>query len=164
MIVAVALMAAMLVGVVMLIAFGFRAGDKTEDAVLVNSDCRSHPRSVEVTLENPGPAAVLVGLKLRRRGIRLGLEGPAYARVRTKRTSRELLPSCMATIGVVEAGQTESFLVPADPGLGRRAELVAVIGQQRRLRTIHSSVRLPETHFHAPTVPRKRTPSPHSLR
>jgi hypothetical protein len=36
----------------------------------------------------------------------------------TKRTSRELLPSYMATIDVVEAGQTESFLVPADPGLG----------------------------------------------
>jgi hypothetical protein len=164
MIVAVAVIAAMLVGVVMLIACGFRAGDKTEDAVLVNLESRMHPRGVEVTVENPGPAAVLVGLTLRRPGIRLGLEGPAYARLRSKRTTRDLLPSHMATIGVVEAGQTERFVVPADFRLGRRSELVAAIGQQRRLRTIHRSVFLPQTGFHAPAIPQQRTPSPRPLR
>lgn len=140
MVIALGVSALLLAGVILLIPRGFRAGDQPEDAVLLGVESLSAPRGAAVTMRNPGQAPVLVGMSLRRAGLRLRFEGPAYVRIRDGRTSSELLAGKQTCIGVLDAGETATFAVPAEAGTRRRAELVAVIGQTRRLRTIHRLV------------------------
>jgi hypothetical protein len=81
-------------------------------------------------------------MSLRRAGARLRLAGPSYVRIRTGSTSSELLADKHAWVGVLDADETRTFVAPADAQVRQRAELVAVIGQRRRLRTIHRLVEL----------------------
>lgn len=79
-------------------------------------------------------ALLLVGLSLRRAGFRLRLEGPSYVKIRNGHTTSDLLAGNQRCMGAVDVGATQTFVVPARDAVGRRAELVAVIGQPRRLR------------------------------
>lgn len=142
MILAVVLVLLLLAGVFGLIRAGFRDGDVTGDTLVLDVEARSRPRGARATVSNPGREPVLVGLVLRRPGVRLRLDGGSYVKVRTAKISSELMPGRQATLGVVLPGEASSFVVPAPAGLGRKAELVAVVGQAGRLRTIHRMVRM----------------------
>jgi hypothetical protein len=143
MVIALSLSALLLAGVIVLVPLGFRSGDRPGDALLVDVEAVAAPRGASVTVANPGRVPVILGLSLRRAGSRMRLEGRHYVRVRNGRTTSDLLAGRQASIGVLEAGETETFVIPAEARVGRRAELVAVIGQERRLRTIHRLVVLP---------------------
>jgi hypothetical protein len=143
MIVAAFLTVAVLAGVLALVRAGFRDGDELGDALVLGAAPSARPRGTRTTVSNPGAEPVLVGFTLGRPGIRLRLEIGGYVRVRTARIAPEVMASRQAVVGVVRPGESCTFVVPAGPGLGRRAELVAVIGQAGRLRTIHRMVRLP---------------------
>ena len=132
-----------LVGVLLLVPLGFRSGDKPGDGLLLRIGPQAQPRGVEVTLRNTGPLPLLVGLTLRPPSLRLRLEGGSYVRLRTRRTAPDLLPSRLATIGAVEPDAQAAFGVPAEEVLGRHAELVVVMGQPGRLRSVHRAVELP---------------------
>jgi hypothetical protein len=142
----------LLAGVVALLPMGLRAGDRTDDAELTGIEPLADARGVKVTLSNPSQLPVLVGIKLRRCGIRLRVEGQSYVRVRTSRTSSDLLPRHMDVVGVVAAGETAAFAAPADPGLSGRAELITIVGQDRRLREIHRLITLPLPQVDAPAA------------
>jgi hypothetical protein len=129
-----------LCGVAALVPLGLRSGDQPGDAVLLNVEPRSTPRGASVTVTNPGHAPVILGMSLRRAGARLRFEGPSYVRIRTGSVRSELLADKHAWVGVLDADETRTFVVPADARVRERAELVAVIGQQRRLRAIHRLV------------------------
>ncbi len=79
-----------LVGTIMLIPLGLRAGDRSDDALLVNVELRITPRGAAVTVTNPGRDSVMLGLSLRRPGLRLRLEGRSYVRLRTGSMSSDL--------------------------------------------------------------------------
>jgi hypothetical protein len=143
-VIALAASALAIAGVMTLIRLGLRAGDRDGEATLLNVTPLTAPRGASVTMSNPGDAAVMVGLSLRPAGARLRLEGRAYVRIRNGSTASELLAGHQASIGVLDARETQTFAVPADPAIGRRAELVAVIGQAQRLRTLHRLVVLAE--------------------
>lgn len=130
----------LLAGVAALIPLGLRGGDRPDDALLLHVEARTAPRGASVTVTNPGRAPVILGMSLRRAGARLRLEGPSYVRIRTGSTKPELLADKHASVGVLGADETRTFVVPADAHVRQRAELVAVIGQPRRLRTIHRLV------------------------
>jgi hypothetical protein len=132
--------ALVLAGVMLLIPLGLRAGDQPGDAVLVDVEPLATPRGASVTLSNPSAVPVLLGMSLRRAGPRLRLEGLAYVRIRNGHTTSELLAGNQACVGILEAGGTATFAIPSAAGIRRRAELVAVIGQPGRLRTIHRLV------------------------
>lgn len=134
--------ALVLAGVILLIPLGLRAGDRRDDALLLDVEPLAEPRGASVTVSNPGEVPVLLGLSLRRAGLRLRLEGPSYVRVRNGRITPDLRVGTQSAIGIVDAGETATFAVPAEPGIRRRAELVVVIGQPRRLRTLHRLVAL----------------------
>ena len=142
MIVALAIAALLLAGVILLIPLGLRTGDRRDDALLLAVEPLAKARGASVTVNNPGDVPILLGLSLRRAGLRLRLEGPSFVRVRNGRVTSDLLAGTQASVGILGAGETATFAVPAEPGLRRRAELVAVIGQPRRLRTIHRLVML----------------------
>jgi hypothetical protein len=137
------LSALLLAGVILLVPLGFRTGDQPGDVRLEDVVPSTSPRGASVTVTNPGRVPVILGLSLRRAGPRLRLDGPSYVRVRSGRTSSDLLAGDQALVGVLDAGATETFAIGAGPEIGRRGELVAVIGQPRRLRTIHRLVVLP---------------------
>jgi hypothetical protein len=139
-----AISALTLAGVIALIPLGLRAGDQPGEALLVDVAALSAPRGASVTVRNPGQAPVVVGMSLRRAGPRLRLEGPAYVRIRNGSTDSKLLAGHQASIGVLEAGETQTFVVPAEVPIRRRAELVVVIGQRERLRTLHRLIVLAE--------------------
>jgi hypothetical protein len=139
-------------GVLMLIAFGLRAGDRAGELRLVavtpqlrTSATRGGPvarRELAVRIANPGDATVLVGLSLRRRGLRLLLEGGAYVQVPT-RVRRDLLAGRQAAVGAVAPRRTATFVLSVDGARAGRAELVVIAGERERLRCIHRSVTLP---------------------
>jgi hypothetical protein len=133
-----------LVGVITLIPFGLRAGDRAGDALLLSVKPRLAPCGATVTVLNRGGRSVMLGMSVRRPGPRLLLEGGSYVRIRTGRTSPDLRPGQQTRIAVLDAGQTETFVVPASAQVARRAELVVVIGQPERLRTIHRLITLPD--------------------
>ena len=89
--IALAVSALALAGVIALIPLGWRARNEPGDARLVEVAALSAPRGAWVTVSNPGRAPVIVGMSLRRAGPRLRLEGPAYVRVRNGSTAPELL-------------------------------------------------------------------------
>jgi len=136
--------ALVLAGVILLIPVGLRTGDQPGDALLANVVPLVAPRGASVTISNRGGTPVLVGMSLRHAGPRLRLEGPSYVRIRNGRTTSELLAGSQTCIGVLDVGETASFVVPAAREIRRRAELVAVIGQPGRLRTVHRLVLLPQ--------------------
>jgi hypothetical protein len=131
-----------LFGVAALVPLGLRAGDRPGDALLLHVEPRTAPRGASVTVTNPGRSPGILGMSLRRAGARLRLAGPSYVRIRTGSTSSELLADKHAWVGVLDADETRAFVVPADAQVRQRAELVAVIGQRRRLGTIHRLVEL----------------------
>jgi hypothetical protein len=141
-VIALAISSLALTAVIALVPLGLRAGDQPGEALLVALTPLNAPRGVWVTISNPGPVPVIVGMSLRRAGLRLRLEGPAYTRIRNGSTASELLAGHQALIGVLDAGETQTFVVPAEAPIRRRAELVAVIGQPERLRTLHRLVML----------------------
>jgi hypothetical protein len=143
MVIALSASALALVGVMLLVPLGLRAGDQPGDVLLLGVEPRTAPRGASVTVTNPGATSVILGMSLRRAGSRLRLEGPAYVRIRNGRTTSELLAGNQTWIGVLDAGETHTVVLPADARVRRRAEVVAVIGQQGRLRTIHRLVVLP---------------------
>src|SRR5690348_11231381 len=140
MLIALAVSALLLVGVATLIPLGLRAGDRPDEARLLAVSALAAPRGASVTVTNPGGVPVIVGMSLRRAGPRLRLNGPAYVRIRNGGTAPELLAGSQASNGGLPAGETQTFVVSADAQIRRRAELVAVIGQQERLRTLHRLV------------------------
>lgn len=101
------------------------------------------PRGAMVTLTNPGATPVILGMSLRRAGPRLRLESGSYVRVMTGRTTAELRAQQQTSVAVVEGGETQTVVVPAGVRVRRRAELVVVVGERDRLRTIHRPVVLP---------------------
>jgi len=139
-VIALGLSGLLLAGVVLLVPLGLRTGDRSGDALLLDVQPAPADRSALVTLTNPGRLPVLVGMSLRRPGLRLRFEGPGYVRVRNGQTSSDLLAGRQSCIEVLEPGETATFAVPAEAGTRRRAELVVVIGQACRLRTIHRLV------------------------
>lgn len=143
MIVVAALTVGLLTGLLVLVPLGLRNGDEVGDTLVLDVEPDASPRGARATVSNPAPEPVLVGLGLRRPGLRLRLEAGAYVKVRTARISPELLAGRQAVLGVVLPRGASTFVVPAGPGLGRTAELVVVVGQSGRLRTIHRAVRLP---------------------
>ncbi len=142
MILSLALTALALAGLLAVIPLALRSGDRPGDARLIDVGEEDGFPAVHVTISNPGGDAVIVGLALRRPSLRLRLEGEQYARLRTRRVTGDLLPSRQTTVGVLAPAETGTFLVPAGAQLGSRAELVAVLGQAGRLRTIHRELRL----------------------
>jgi hypothetical protein len=132
----------LLAGVAALVPLGLRAGDQPGDALLLHVEPRTAPRGASVTVTNPGRTPVILGMSLRRAGARLRLEGASYVRIRTGSTSPDLMADQHAWVGVLDADETRTLVVPADPEVRKRAELVAVIGQRQRLRTIHRPVLL----------------------
>jgi hypothetical protein len=140
MLISVAALLLVLGGVAALVPLGLRAGDRPGDAMLLHVEPQTAPRGASVTVTNPSRAPVILGMSLRRAGARLRLEGPAYVRIRTGSLRSDLLAERHAWVGVLGADETRTFVVPADSRVGERGELVAVIGQQRRLRTIHRLV------------------------
>jgi hypothetical protein len=133
----------LLVGMIVLIPLGLGAGDEPADVLMVNVEPRIAPRGAMVTVTNPGRASVMLGLSLRRAGLRLRLEGRSYVRVRTGQTTADLRAPQQTGIAVLDAGETETFVVPAGAEVPVRAELVLVVGQPERLRAIHRLVILP---------------------
>jgi hypothetical protein len=126
-----------------LIPLGLRAGDRSDDPLLVNVEPRVTPRGANLTVTNPGRESVVLGVSLRRAGLRLRLEGRSYVRLRTGSMSSDLRASEQTGIAVLEAGETETFVVAAGGLVAKRAELTVVVGQADRLRTIHRLVVLP---------------------
>jgi hypothetical protein len=134
----------LLAGVIALIPLGLRAGDGPSDVLLLDVEPRIAPRGATVTVSNRGASPVLLGLSVRRAGPRLRLEGGTYVRIRTGRTTSDLRADQQTLVGVLDAGETETYPVPAGVRVRRRAELVAVVGQHERLRSIHRLVVLAE--------------------
>lgn len=125
-------------GLLLLIRVGLQDGDREGDVLVMGISPREQPRGLSVRLTNPGRVPVLVGLSLRRRGIRLRLETGTY--VSRGRTATAPLP---AVVGVLAPGETGSLTISAPPGLSEQAELQVVAGQEARLRIIHREVRIP---------------------
>jgi hypothetical protein len=140
----------LLIGVLLLILFGLREGDKPGDGLIERIEACISPRSVSVTVRNPALFPLLVGLSLRRRGLRLRLEGGTYARLRSGRLTADLLPSRQTVVGIVDPDEEATFLVPAELGPGSHAELVVVFGQRDRLRSVHRAVKLPALEMNQP--------------
>lgn len=113
-----------LLGVMALIPIGLRGGDRPGDASLLDAVPRTAPPGARVTVTNPGCVPVVVGMSLRRAGIRLRLEGGSYVRIRTGSRDPALRADAHAQVGVLDAGETRTFVVPADSRAGRQAELV----------------------------------------
>ena len=63
-----------------------------------------------------------------------------------------------------QPGETQTFAVPAGSHVGRRAELVAVIRQPKRLRTLHRLVVLAQPSGAGPGRPRARSARPPRVR
>jgi hypothetical protein len=139
-VIALSVSAVLLAGVLLLIPLGLRVGNEPGDAVLLDVEPLTAPRGASVTVTNPGRFPVILGLSLRQAGFRFRLEGRCYVRIRNGHTTSDLLAGNQAWIGVLDAGETQALVVPAGAQIRRRAELVAVIGQERRLRTIHRLV------------------------
>ena len=128
-----------------LIAVGITAlrdGDQPADArvtaVLADAGQPDEARPVIVaTVRNPSGVPVMVGLRVRARLT----AGTMTARVPWRTAGRRYRASEQDTVGVVPAGESAVFGVPAAAS-GRRYRLVALIGQEgRRLRVLTVPVR-----------------------
>ena len=133
---------AALVALVGLGIWGFRAADRPEDVKLIGLELDRCPPSLLATLSNPSGVAVLVGLSVRRCGIRLWLEGGGFVSLPRRTTRRRLLAARQASVAVAAAGETVTLIVPMPARWRRSVQLVAAIGQQDRLRVIHRRVAL----------------------
>ena len=144
------MMSAALVGVVAaavaalvgLAIAGFRAADRPEDVTLVHVELAGRRPTLLATLRNPSGVAVLVGLSVRRCGVRLWLEGGGFVSLPRRTTRPKLLAARHASVAVAGAGETVTLTVPMPARWRRSVQLVAAIGQQDRLRVIHRRVAL----------------------
>jgi hypothetical protein len=136
------LAAAVWCGLVVVGITALRDGDQPADArvtaVLAGSGQPDETRPVVVaTVRNPSGVPVMVGLRVRARLT----AGTLTARVPWRTVGRRYRASEQDTVGVVPAGESAVFGVPA-PASGRRYRLVALIGQEeRRLRVLTVPVR-----------------------
>ena len=120
---------------------GPRPGDAAVTAVSPIVDRPGDGQTVvSVAIANPGPAAVLVGLSLRRKL----LPGSRTRTTTVRRTARRCYHASRQTVvAAVPGGQISRLSVPV-PGAGRRYRLVAVIGQpDGRLCVISTPVTIP---------------------
>lgn len=109
---------------------GDRPGDVTISAVMSRFQ---HPDkrcpAAVVTVRNPGPVPVLVGLTARRSWAPSWLgAGPLIVRVPRLTNRGRLRPARQAVVGVIAAGDAGRWLVPVPRG-GRARRVVAVAGQ-----------------------------------
>jgi hypothetical protein len=138
-------------GVAGVVAFlaGVRSGDRLGDATvevgrrgggeLVLAGGEEWP-AVTAIVRNPGSAGVLIGLSVRRCGVRLRLEGGVRVGVPRRTNRRGLLAGRHSIIGVVAGGEDAVWAVPFPLDV-RSLKLVAVIGQAGRLRVIEQRIR-----------------------
>lgn len=143
-----------LVATLLLIPLGLRAGEQPGDACIHHVDVPGAGGGLSVAISNPGEIPVLVGLSLRPRTLRLRLAGGSAVRIRTRRVAADLMPGRQTVVGIVAGRQTGTFLVPAGAALGEHVELVVVIGQGDRLRSLHRAVRLAGRELAEPAVER----------
>lgn len=126
-----------------LLAAGVRTGDRFGEASVSGIGFDPLEGAVRFTVHNPGDQSVLIGASVRRRSLRLRLEGGYLVRVPRVTTSDGFLAGRHSVIRAVPPGEREAVLVPLRAGIGRRSELVVVIGERERLRVIHRSVDTP---------------------
>ncbi len=119
-----------------------RDGDQPSDArvtaAIAPAGQPDETRPVVVaTVRNPSTVPVMVGLRVRA----TLTAGTLTARVPWRTRGRKYRAGEQDTVGIVPAGESAVFTVPA-PARGRRYRLVAVIGQSgRRLRVLTVPVR-----------------------
>jgi hypothetical protein len=133
-------------GMVLLCVFGLafvrigtRAGDRAGDARV--TAWRRHRDSVVVRVSNPAGVAVIAGFTVRPRRVPDWLGSGASVSVPVRTTRRRFLAAAQHVVGVVPAGGTAEFTVPASRR-ARRYRLTAMIGQGGgRLRVVRMPVR-----------------------
>src|SRR4051794_29789080 len=133
--------AASVVALVALTIGGFWAADRPGDVTLTRVTLDPPRARILATVGNPGAVAVLVGLSVRRCGLRLWLESGAFVSRPRRTTRRNLLAGRYAIVAVAQAGETVTFVVRTPARWRRNMQLVAAIGQQDRLRVIHQRVK-----------------------
>lgn len=123
-----------LAAVIVLGIEGVRRGDRPGDVTISAVMSRfQHPEmrcpAAVVTVRNPGPVPVLVGLTARRSWVPFWLHGdPLIVRVPFLTTRPRLLPARQSVVGVLAAGDAGRWLIPVPRGrIARQA--VAVAGQ-----------------------------------
>jgi hypothetical protein len=123
-----------------LLYVGSRAGDRPDDAAV--SDIGPDPIGVGIrfTVTGRGPHPVLVGASLRRRGLRVRCEGGHFVSVPGRTWRRHLLAARHTLVFVVDAGETQTFVIPVARDTPRRAELIVAVGEPDRLRVVHRAV------------------------
>jgi hypothetical protein len=113
---------------------GMRRGDRPGDVTISVVMSRfQHPDELcpaaMVTVRNPGPVPVLVGLTVRRYWAPAWLGGnPLIVRVPRATIRGRLWPARQAVVGVLAAGDAGRWLVPVPHG-GLTRRVVAVAGQ-----------------------------------
>jgi len=113
---------------------GMRRGDRPGDVTISVVMSRfQHPEmrcpAAVVTMRNPGPVPVLVGLTARRSWVPSWLRPePLIVRAPRLTNRRWLKPGRQAIVGVLAAGDAARWLVPVPRG-GMTRRMVAVIGQ-----------------------------------
>ena len=113
---------------------GVRRGDRPGDVTISVVMSRfQHPDELcpaaVVTVRNPGPVPVLVGLTARRCWAPAWLVGnPLIVRVPRVTTRGRLRPARQAVVGVLAAGDAGRWLIPVPHG-GLTRRVVAVAGQ-----------------------------------
>ncbi len=123
-----------------LLYVGSRTGDRPDDAALSDIGPVARSAGISFTVTNRGAHAVLVGASLRRRSIRLRLEGGHFVAVPTRTWRRQLLAGRHTVVCAIDAGETQAVLVPVSGDTPPRAELVVAIGEADRLRVVHRAV------------------------
>jgi hypothetical protein len=129
----------------MLARIGSRTGDRKEDATVAAWLCAaSQPDEnrpvVRVRVRNPSGGAVIAGFSVRRQRVPDWLSGGGSVSVPLRTTRRRFGAAAHDVVGVVAAGESAEFTVPARTS-ARRYRLTAVLGQGAgRLRVIRMPV------------------------
>lgn len=126
-----------------LLSAGLRAGDSPGDIVLAAVAPDADGTTICFTAHNPGRQAVLVGVSVRRRSLRLWCEGGRFVSVPRRTARGNLLAGSHTAICAIAAGETQAVLVPVSEQVPGRAALVVAIGEADRLRVVHRAIELP---------------------
>ena len=122
---------------VMLLRAGERTGDGRDDLLITRVMPALDFSSVLVTVRNSSDIPVLVGLSLRGRTLRLWAEGGVYVSAPRRNAKRPTLATRQTTVGVVDATQTATLVVPGAPKHINKGQLMVTVGQRDRLRVVH---------------------------
>lgn len=125
-----------------LLTAGLRVGDRVGDTTLTAVEADAAGDGLWFTVHNGGHQAVLLGASVRRRTVRLWLEGGSFTSVPRRTAQPSLLAGEHALVRAIGAGATETVRVGLS-NAGRRAELIVTIGEADRLRVLHRAVDLP---------------------